>query len=161
MLQKSNTRFLLPVLPYLLIFCRRRRRLTLHNFILLLFLTTVIESFPFSPSYIYMVGLPWGKESNTWNFGSIIDQNCISPCVLFSFIMELFQVFSVPHQKSHSKRLAVSRVSIKRIYQSIYRVISRVALLPSERFIIFIPCVFVLGIIPQPTSFGISYVSSG
>ena len=52
------------------------------------------------------------------------------------------------------------RVSIKRIYQS-YRVIFRVALLPSELFIIFIACVFVLGILPQPTGFGISYLSSG
>ena len=52
------------------------------------------------------------------------------------------------------------RVSIKTIYQS-YRVIFRVALLPSELFIIFIACVFVLGIIPQPTGFGISYLSSG
>ena len=55
--------------------------------------------------------------------------------------MELLQVLSVPHQKSHSNGLAVSRVSIKRIYQS-YRVICRVALLPSELFIIFIACVF-------------------
>ena len=55
--------------------------------------------------------------------------------------MELLQVLSVPHQKSHSNGLAVSRVSIKRIYQS-YRVIFRVALLPSELFIIFIACVF-------------------
>ena len=52
------------------------------------------------------------------------------------------------------------RVSIKRIYQS-YRVIFRVALLPSELFIIFIACVFVLGILPQPTGFGTSYLSSG
>ena len=33
--KKKNVLFLLPVLPYLLIFCRRR--LTLHNFFLLLF----------------------------------------------------------------------------------------------------------------------------
>ena len=26
------------------------------------------ESFPFSPGYIYIVSLPWRKESNTWNF---------------------------------------------------------------------------------------------
>ena len=59
------------VLPYLLIFCRCRRRLTLHNFILLLIFffkvnyNYINESFPFSPGYIYIVGLPWGKESNT------------------------------------------------------------------------------------------------
>ena len=74
--------------------------------------------------------------------------------------MELFQVLSAPHQKSHSNGLAVSRVNIKIIYQS-YRVIFRVALLQSELFTIFIACDFVLGIIPQRTVFGISYLSSG
>ena len=74
--------------------------------------------------------------------------------------MKLFQALSVPHQKSHSNGLAVSRVSIKRIYQS-YRVSFRVALLPSEFFIIFIASDFVIGIITQPSVFGISYLSSG
>ena len=74
--------------------------------------------------------------------------------------MELFQVLPVPHQTSHSNGLAVSRVRIKRIYQS-YRVIFRVALLPSELFTIFIAGDFVLGIIPQPKVLGISSLSSG
>ena len=83
MLQKKVARFLLPVLPYLLIFCRcrRRRRLTLHNFILsklqfffkVNYNYNINESFPFSPGYIYIVGIPWGKERNTWNFGSITE----------------------------------------------------------------------------------------
>ena len=79
---------------------------------------------------------------------------------IISFIMELFQVLPVPHQTSHSNGLAVSRVRIKRIYQS-YRVIFRGALLPSEHFTIFIAGDFVLGIIPQPKVFGISSLSSG
>ena len=74
--------------------------------------------------------------------------------------MELFQVLLVPHQTSRSNGLAVSRLRIKRIYQS-YRVIFRVALLPNELFTIFIACDFVLGIIPQPKVFGISSLSSG
>ena len=68
---KKNARFLLSVLPYLLIFCRRR--LTLHNFILLLLFFKVNynyinESFPFSLDYIYIVGLPCRQESNPRNF---------------------------------------------------------------------------------------------
>ena len=67
---------------------------------------------------------------------------------------------SCPSSNESFKWLAVSRVRIKRIYQS-YRVIFRVALLPSELFTIFIAGDFVLGIIPQPKVFGISSLSSG
>ena len=55
-----------------------------------------------------------------------------------------------PSSKESFKRIGCCRVSIKRIYQS-YRVIFRVALLPSE----FLP------LIPHPTVFGISYLISG
>ena len=65
--QKSCT-FFVPVLPSNWSFAVAvavPHYATSFNFFFKVNYNYINESFPFSPGYIYIVGLPWGKESNT------------------------------------------------------------------------------------------------